>query len=91
MCVLLYVCVCVFLLFSSAVGMARCASDKVDMLFELYYNTYCLVSLIYPLVFPRTSRFASFPEYLVVQIKKFTFGLDWVPKKFGRYLLHAFA
>ncbi|KAF5922184.1 hypothetical protein HPG69_007072 [Diceros bicornis minor] len=30
----------------------------------------------------RTSRFASFPEYLVVQIKKFTFGLDWVPKKF---------
>nr|XP_036859687.1 ubiquitin carboxyl-terminal hydrolase 13 [Manis javanica] len=34
------------------------------------------------LVFPRTSRFASFPEYLVVQIKKFTFGLDWVPKKF---------
>ncbi|NXP42206.1 UBP13 hydrolase, partial [Leiothrix lutea] len=29
----------------------------------------------------RTSRFASFPEYLVVQIKKFTFGLDWIPKK----------
>ncbi|KFV85945.1 Ubiquitin carboxyl-terminal hydrolase 13, partial [Struthio camelus australis] len=29
----------------------------------------------------KTSRFASFPEYLVVQIKKFTFGLDWVPKK----------
>lgn len=35
----------------------------------------------------RTSRFASFPEYLVVQIKKFTFGLDWVPKKLGSYLL----
>uniref|UniRef100_A0A8C6IJS7 Ubiquitin carboxyl-terminal hydrolase n=1 Tax=Mus spicilegus TaxID=10103 RepID=A0A8C6IJS7_MUSSI len=30
----------------------------------------------------KTSRFASFPEYLVVQIKKFTFGLDWVPRKF---------
>uniref|UniRef100_A0A8C9PI98 Ubiquitin carboxyl-terminal hydrolase n=1 Tax=Spermophilus dauricus TaxID=99837 RepID=A0A8C9PI98_SPEDA len=30
----------------------------------------------------KTSRFASFPDYLVVQIKKFTFGLDWVPKKF---------
>ncbi|XP_053566142.1 ubiquitin carboxyl-terminal hydrolase 13 [Bombina bombina] len=29
----------------------------------------------------KTSRFSSFPEYLVVQIKKFTFGLDWVPKK----------
>ncbi|XP_015676951.1 ubiquitin carboxyl-terminal hydrolase 13 [Protobothrops mucrosquamatus] len=29
----------------------------------------------------KTSLFASFPEYLVVQIKKFTFGLDWIPKK----------
>ncbi|KAJ6660938.1 hypothetical protein lerEdw1_016958 [Lerista edwardsae] len=29
----------------------------------------------------KTSRFASFPDYLVVQIKKFTFGLDWIPKK----------
>uniref|UniRef100_A0AAY4BAL3 Ubiquitin carboxyl-terminal hydrolase n=1 Tax=Denticeps clupeoides TaxID=299321 RepID=A0AAY4BAL3_9TELE len=29
----------------------------------------------------KTSRFASFPECLVVQIKKFTFGEDWVPKK----------
>ncbi|XP_076135192.1 ubiquitin carboxyl-terminal hydrolase 13 isoform X1 [Alosa pseudoharengus] len=29
----------------------------------------------------KTCRFASFPEYLVVQIKKFTFGVDWVPKK----------
>ncbi|NWQ62998.1 UBP13 hydrolase, partial [Neopipo cinnamomea] len=29
----------------------------------------------------KTCRFASFPEYLVVQIKKFTFGLDWIPKK----------
>ncbi|NXY35292.1 UBP5 hydrolase, partial [Pomatorhinus ruficollis] len=29
----------------------------------------------------RTTRFASFPDYLVIQIKKFTFGLDWVPKK----------
>uniref|UniRef100_A0A3B5MPI3 ubiquitinyl hydrolase 1 n=1 Tax=Xiphophorus couchianus TaxID=32473 RepID=A0A3B5MPI3_9TELE len=28
-----------------------------------------------------TTRFASFPDHLVIQIKKFTFGLDWVPKK----------
>ncbi|XP_048108870.1 LOW QUALITY PROTEIN: ubiquitin carboxyl-terminal hydrolase 13 [Alosa alosa] len=34
----------------------------------------------------KTCRFASFPEYLVVQIKKFTFGVDWVPKKLGRSL-----
>ncbi|TVK90633.1 Ubiquitin carboxyl-terminal hydrolase 13 [Bagarius yarrelli] len=30
----------------------------------------------------KTSRFASFPDYMVVQLKKFTFGVDWVPKKF---------
>ncbi|KAK5930794.1 hypothetical protein CgunFtcFv8_027005 [Champsocephalus gunnari] len=29
----------------------------------------------------KTSRFATFPEYLILQIKKFTFGVDWVPKK----------
>jgi len=29
----------------------------------------------------KTMRFASFPDYLVIQVKKFTFGLDWVPKK----------
>uniref|UniRef100_A0A671T2R0 Ubiquitin carboxyl-terminal hydrolase n=1 Tax=Sinocyclocheilus anshuiensis TaxID=1608454 RepID=A0A671T2R0_9TELE len=29
----------------------------------------------------KTTRFASFPDHLVIQIKKFTFGLDWVPKK----------
>uniref|UniRef100_A0A4W4G5N7 ubiquitinyl hydrolase 1 n=1 Tax=Electrophorus electricus TaxID=8005 RepID=A0A4W4G5N7_ELEEL len=29
----------------------------------------------------KTSRFASFPDYMVLQLKKFTFGLDWVPKK----------
>ncbi|KAM4636510.1 ubiquitin carboxyl-terminal hydrolase 5 isoform 1-T1 [Discoglossus pictus] len=29
----------------------------------------------------KTSSFASFPDYLVIQVKKFTFGLDWVPKK----------
>ncbi|XP_078064070.1 ubiquitin carboxyl-terminal hydrolase 13 [Mustelus asterias] len=29
----------------------------------------------------KTIHFASFPEYLVIQVKKFTFGIDWVPKK----------
>ncbi|KAI1882626.1 hypothetical protein AGOR_G00236820 [Albula goreensis] len=29
----------------------------------------------------KTCRFASFPDYMVVQIKKFTFGTDWIPKK----------
>lgn len=33
--------------------------------------------------FARTTRFASFPDHLVIQIKKFTFGLDWIPKKLG--------
>ncbi|KAI1885774.1 hypothetical protein AGOR_G00207260 [Albula goreensis] len=29
----------------------------------------------------KTTRFASFPDYLIIQVKKFTFGLDWIPKK----------
>ncbi|XP_023696662.2 ubiquitin carboxyl-terminal hydrolase 13-like [Paramormyrops kingsleyae] len=29
----------------------------------------------------KTFRFASFPDYMVVQMKKFTFGVDWIPKK----------
>lgn len=40
-------------------------------------------------LFDRTTRFASFPDYLVIQIKKFTFGLDWVPKKLGMLMLSA--
>lgn len=44
------------------------------------------IHLFYKLFLHRTSRFASFPEYLVLQIKKFTFGVDWVPKKLGKYL-----
>lgn len=42
--------------------------------------------------FVRTTRFASFPDHLVIQIKKFTFGLDWVPKKLGeqRYYDYVF-
>jgi len=29
----------------------------------------------------KTTRLASFPDYLVVQLKKFTIGSDWVPQK----------
>ncbi|KAJ8409410.1 hypothetical protein AAFF_G00228110 [Aldrovandia affinis] len=29
----------------------------------------------------KTCRFGSFPEYMAIQIKKFTFGVDWTPKK----------
>ena len=31
----------------------------------------------------RTTCLASFPDYLFVQLKKFTIGDDWVPKKLG--------
>ena len=34
----------------------------------------------------RTTRFASFPPYLMVQMSKFTLGDDWVPKKYGQYV-----
>jgi len=29
----------------------------------------------------KRSRFGSFPDYLVIQLRKFTVGEDWVPKK----------
>lgn len=29
----------------------------------------------------KSSKFASFPNFLIVQLKKFTLGDDWVPKK----------
>ena len=32
----------------------------------------------------RSTRFATFPDYLMVQMKKFTLGDDWVPKKLGK-------
>ena len=33
----------------------------------------------------RTTRFATFPPYLMVQMAKFTLGDDWVPKKYGQF------
>ncbi|XP_048067508.1 ubiquitin carboxyl-terminal hydrolase 5-like [Megalobrama amblycephala] len=38
----------------------------------------------------KTTRFASFPDHLVIQIKKFTFGLDWVPKKLDELYIFFF-
>lgn len=29
----------------------------------------------------KTTRFATFPDYIVIQFKKFTIGADWTPKK----------
>lgn len=34
-------------------------------------------------LFVRTTRFATFPNYLMVQMKKFTLADDWTPKKLG--------
>ena len=31
----------------------------------------------------RATRLATFPDYLMVQLKKFTIGDDWVPRKLG--------
>ncbi len=35
----------------------------------------------------RTTRLASFPDYLMIQMVKFSFAEDWVPKKFGKLSL----
>ena len=38
---------------------------------------------VHVLLISRTTRFATFPDYLMVQLSKFTLGDDWVPKKYG--------
>lgn len=53
-------------------------STVISHLLTIHTHNYCV--FFFSL---RTSRFASFPEYLILQIKKFTFGVDWVPKKLG--------
>ena len=32
----------------------------------------------------KCSRMSTFPDYLIIQLKKFTVGADWVPKKLGK-------
>ncbi|XP_059811489.1 ubiquitin carboxyl-terminal hydrolase 5 isoform X1 [Hypanus sabinus] len=58
--------------------------------FEACLNTYAepehvddfwSTALLAKSVAVKRTRFASFPDYLVIQIRKFTFGVDWVPKK----------
>lgn len=34
--------------------------------------------------FCRSTRLSTFPDYLMVHLKKFTIGDDWVPKKLGK-------
>ena len=57
----------------------------------VYYNltTIFLLFLIWYVwilfVFTRSTRLASFPDYLFIQLKKFTLGDDWVPKKLGKF------
>lgn len=41
------------------------------------------VLIVHVLLVSRTTRFATFPDYLMVQLSKFTLGDDWVPKKYG--------
>ena len=43
--------------------------------------TVCLVMVV--VGGDRTTRFVTFPDYLVVQMKKFSLSDDWTPKKLG--------
>lgn len=63
-------------------------TEEAAMLRNLKSQEVCVNGSVLCLSFSRTTRFASFPDHLVIQIKKFTFGLDWVPKKLGRHTLY---
>ena len=52
--------------------------SKLDKYFSLTHVTLC----------HRTTRFATFPDYLMVQMAKFSFGEDWVPKKYGKMIFN---
>ena len=41
-----------------------------------------VIRFLYPVC--RTYRFASFPDYLMIHLAKFTVGKDWVPMKYGQ-------
>ncbi len=42
------------------------------------FNAHCYVLVT------RTTRFSTFPDYLMIQMAKFSFADDWVPKKYGK-------
>ena len=48
-----------------------------------YYWSWNLIKTMFYYNNFRSTRLATFPDYLVVQLKKFTIGDDWVPKKLG--------
>ena len=50
-----------------------------QIFYQLFYPFFILTF--------RRSRFGSFPDYLVIQLRKFTVGEDWVPKKLGKRML----
>lgn len=39
----------------------------------------------------RTSRLVTFPDYLVLHMRKFLLDAGWVPRKLGRYSIFIFA
>lgn len=61
----------------------------VQFSISLWFSYMCVIVSLKSLSL-RTTRFASFPDHLVIQIKKFTFGLDWVPKKLGELFFWLF-
>ena len=43
------------------------------------------LSLSLSCLLSRTSRFATFPEYLILQMNRFFIGDDWTPQKYGLF------
>ena len=50
----------------------------------LNQRSYMYFSFMHFCFFHRSTRLASFPDFLFIQLKKFTLGDDWVPKKLGK-------
>src|SRR4051812_42739934 len=69
-------------------GFHSCATNKIGtaskcvtfrFAFTIIHYSYSIKSNL--LLQNRHTRLATFPDYLVIQLKKFCMGDDWTPKK----------
>ena len=68
----------------------RCSFVSLKLLNVTHVYNQSYFNLVFVICFyRRTTRFSTFPDYLMVQMKKFTLGDDWVPKKLGKLEIRA--
>ena len=70
--------------FSTAINDTCLAEKSVSQSSDVSIYTVHVVFIIVILVLFRKTSLSSFPDFLMIQLKKFTISDDWVPKKLGK-------